>query len=170
MRFLPFIIFFLYIYLEISLFITVANTTGVFAALLLTIFTSLLGLSLIKSKGLKNSVLRQNRENNLQSLNIVRSTSNMVAGIFLLIPGFLTDIIGLLLLLPPIQILLIGSILPKMMGSKINFTTFFNNRSHPQNSYDNSSQNNIHNIKINRNRINNDDIIEGEFTRKEDGE
>ncbi|MBL3396157.1 membrane protein FxsA, partial [Klebsiella pneumoniae] len=46
-RWIPFIAFFLYVYIEISIFIQVAHVLGVFMTLILVIFSSVVGLSLI---------------------------------------------------------------------------------------------------------------------------
>ncbi|MGU0078959.1 hypothetical protein ACVXJO_28155, partial [Klebsiella pneumoniae] len=45
MRWIPFIAFFLYVYIEISIFIQVAHVLGVFMTLILVIFSSLVMLA-----------------------------------------------------------------------------------------------------------------------------
>ncbi len=55
MRWLPFIAIFLYVYIEISIFIQVAHVLGVLLTLiLLVIFTSVIGMSLVRNQGFKN--------------------------------------------------------------------------------------------------------------------
>ncbi|VEA84140.1 protein FxsA (suppressor of F exclusion of phage T7) [Escherichia coli] len=54
MRWLPFIAIFLYVYIEISIFIQVAHVLGVLLTLVLVIFTSVIGMSLVRNQGFKN--------------------------------------------------------------------------------------------------------------------
>ena len=57
MRWIPFIAFFLYVYIEISIFIQVAHVLGVLLTLILVIFTSVIGMSLVRNQGFKNFLL-----------------------------------------------------------------------------------------------------------------
>jgi UPF0716 protein FxsA len=50
-RWIPFIAFFLYVYIEISIFIQVAHVLGVLLTLILVIFTSVIGMSLVRNQG-----------------------------------------------------------------------------------------------------------------------
>ena len=59
MRWLPFIAIFLYVYIEISIFIQVAHVLGVLLTLVLVIFTSVIGMSLVRNQGFKKFVLMQ---------------------------------------------------------------------------------------------------------------
>lgn len=139
------LIFFVYVYIEISIFVAIANTIGVFLALICVITTSIIGLSIIKSQGLKNFTLLQKKmSNNENPTNeLIKNVSLLIAGFLFLIPGFLTDFLGIMLLLPFVQHYIIKKIIPK-----INIKTF-NNYSRKE-SYDESH------------------IIEGEFKRKND--
>lgn len=139
------LIFFVYVYIEISIFVAIANTIGVFLALICIITTSIIGLSIIKSQGLKNFTLLQKKmSNNENPTNeLIKNVSLLIAGFLFLIPGFLTDFLGIMLLLPFVQHYIIKKIIPK-----INIKTF-NNYSRKE-SYDESH------------------IIEGEFKRKND--
>ena len=105
MRWLPFTLMFLLAYIEISLFIQVADVFGVAITLLLVIVTSCVGLSLVRNQGVQTLTQMQQKiaagEN--PAAEMVKSVSLILAGILLLTPGFFTDGLGLLLLLPPIQ-------------------------------------------------------------------
>lgn len=105
MRWLPFLIMFVLVWIEISLFIQVAHVVGVLLTMLLVIFTSCIGISLVKNQGMKNFMLMQQKLNAGESpaAEMIKSVSLMLAGFLLLLPGFFTDFIGLLLLLPPVQ-------------------------------------------------------------------
>lgn len=145
MRYSPLILLFIYIYLEVSVFVMVADEIGVLLALIAIIATSLIGLSLVKSQGLKNFVAMQQKmaNNKNPTSELVKSVSLLLAGFFLLIPGFLTDILGAIFLLPPIQKLLTRFIVPKVAITG----RFYQSSSRPPE---------------------NSDIIEGDFKRKND--
>lgn len=121
MRWIPFVAFFLYVYIEISLFIQVAHVFGVFLTLILVILTSIIGISLVKNQGLKNFMLMQQKiaagESPAQEM--VKSVSLIIAGILLILPGFFTDFLGLLLLLPPIQKHLTLKLMPHLRFSSM---------------------------------------------------
>jgi len=104
-RWLPLIVIFALVWIEISLFIQVAHVLGVLLTMLLVIFTSCIGISLVKNQGMKNFMLMQQKLNAGESpaAEMIKSVSLVLAGFLLLLPGFFTDFIGLLLLLPPVQ-------------------------------------------------------------------
>ncbi|GFN46569.1 FxsA family protein [Candidatus Regiella insecticola] len=116
MRWLPFIVIFSLAYIEISLFIKVAAVLGVAITLLLIIFTSCVGISLVRNQGIKTLIQMRQRlatgESPAQEM--VKSVSLILAGFLLLIPGFFTDFLGLLLLLPLVQKLLIIKLMPHL--------------------------------------------------------
>jgi Protein affecting phage T7 exclusion by the F plasmid len=60
-RWIPFIAFFLYVYVEISIFIQVAHVLGVLLTLILVIFSSVVGMSLVRNQGFKNLMLMQQK-------------------------------------------------------------------------------------------------------------
>ena len=99
MRWIPFIAFFLYVYIEISIFIQVAHVLGVFMTLLLVIFSSVVGMSLVRNQGFKNFLLMQQKmaAGESPAAEMIKSVSLIIAGLLLLLPGFFTDFLGLLL-------------------------------------------------------------------------
>ncbi|MFH8133117.1 FxsA family protein [Pantoea osteomyelitidis] len=105
MRWLPLVIFFLLAWLEITIFIQVAHVLGVLLTMLLVIFTSCIGISLVRNQGVKNFMIMQEKlvRNESPAAEMIKSVSLILAGFLLLLPGFFTDFIGLLLLLPPVQ-------------------------------------------------------------------
>lgn len=116
MRWLPLLPFSLYVYIEISIFIQVAHVLGVLLTLVLVIFTSVIGMSLVRNQGFKNFVLMQQKmaagEN--PAAEMIKSVSLIIAGLLLLLPGFFTDFLGLLLLLPPVQKHLTVKLMPHL--------------------------------------------------------
>jgi UPF0716 protein FxsA len=144
MRFIGFTVFFIYVYCEIKFFVIIANSIGVFLALICILATSIIGFSLVKTQGLKNFSIMQQKIVRQQSLKneVIKSIALFFAGFFLLIPGFLTDILGAILLIPHVQEYLVKFIVRKMpMKSKVTSSTTINRP---------------------------DDIIEGNFVRKDD--
>ncbi|BAE73579.1 phage T7 F exclusion suppressor FxsA [Sodalis glossinidius str. 'morsitans'] len=114
MRWIPLIVIFIITYIEISLFIQVAHVLGVLATLLLVIATSFIGVSLVRAQGLR--ILGQMQvklaRGESPAGEMIKSVSLLLAGFLLLLPGFFTDFLGLLLLLPPTQNLLTLRLLP----------------------------------------------------------
>ncbi|WP_159567296.1 FxsA family protein [Budvicia diplopodorum] len=114
MRWLPIVILFLLAYIEITLFIQVSLIIGVGLTLVLVILTSCLGVSLVRNQGLKTFIQMQQKlasgEN--PAAEMVKSVSLLLSGFLLLIPGFFTDFLGLLLLLPPVQKLITLRMMP----------------------------------------------------------
>lgn len=121
MRWIPFIAFFLYVYIEISIFIRVAHVLGVLLTLILVIFTSVIGMSLVRNQGFKNFLLMQQKmaAGESPAAEMIKSVSLIIAGLLLILPGFFTDFLGLLLLLPPVQKHLTMKLLPHLRFSRM---------------------------------------------------
>lgn len=88
------------VFLEIALFILIGQAIGVFNTLLLIILSSILGIYVAKKKGVKSF---QDVKNSLQSgappgVAMIDTMMIFLGGILLVTPGFLTDLIGLLML------------------------------------------------------------------------
>ncbi len=88
-----------------TLFIEVAHALGVIMTLILVIITSCVGISMIRNEGMKNFLIMQQKlaKGENPAAEMVKSVSLIIAGFLLLLPGFFTDFLGLLLLLPVIQ-------------------------------------------------------------------
>lgn len=116
MRWLPLLLIFLLTYVEISLFIKVSAVLGVLMTLLLVLFTSCVGVSLVRNQGIKTFMQIQQKlaMGESPAAEMVKSVSLLLAGFLLLLPGFFTDFLGLLLLLPPIQTSLTLKLLPHL--------------------------------------------------------
>jgi len=120
-RWIPLLAVFLYVYIEISIFIQVAHVLGVLVTLLLVIFTSFIGMSLVRNQGFKNFLLMQQKmaAGESPAAEMVKSVSLILAGLLLVLPGFFTDLLGLLLLLPPVQKHLTLKLLPHLRFSRM---------------------------------------------------
>lgn len=126
MKFVSLILLFLYIYLEISVFVIVANTIGVLFALLILVATSILGIFIVKSQGVRHIVQMQRKlqmgEN--PSREISKSVLLFFGGFLLLIPGFITDVVGAFLLIPPVQRLVVKYFFPRLaVKSRYSYST-----------------------------------------------
>ena len=111
MRYLFFIIIFLP-FVEIYTLIVVGNYIGAFNAILLIILTAIIGLYLLRNQGIRSLInLRSNPKGfNPTADNILKTLFTPIGGFLMLIPGFITDFLGLLILLPLTRIFLIGLI------------------------------------------------------------
>jgi UPF0716 protein FxsA len=91
--------------LEIVVFIIVGGAIGVLKTVLLILAAVVLGAVLIRSSGL--SLLSRLRADmsggRAPEKALVSSAMTAIAGVLLIVPGFISDVVGLLLLLPPLQ-------------------------------------------------------------------
>ena len=92
-------------FVELYVIIQVSHVFGVVSTLLILLLVSIAGAWLVKREGL--GVLRrvQMRVNNgeVPGREITDGLLILLAGALLLTPGFITDAIGVLLLLPPVR-------------------------------------------------------------------
>ncbi|ACS87167.1 FxsA family protein [Musicola paradisiaca] len=116
MRWIPFLLIFLLVYVEISIFIRVSEVLGVAPTLLLVVLTSCVGVSMVRNQGMKTLIQMQQRLQTGESpaAEMVKSVSLVLSGFLLVLPGFFTDFLGLLLLLPPVQKHLTMKLMPHL--------------------------------------------------------
>src|SRR6185437_4737138 len=93
-------------FMELVAFIAVAQAIGFLRALVLMIATSVAGAMVLRYAG-GNHIARIRVAMGAGSFTTLQadgpSTLTLLAGILLLIPGFITDVLGLLLLLAPLR-------------------------------------------------------------------
>lgn len=91
--------------IELTVLIQVGGQIGAINTIVLTILTAIVGISLVRSQGL--GVLQRAQINMAEGKGaapeMVEGAMLVFAGLCLLIPGFLTDAVGALLLLPPLR-------------------------------------------------------------------
>lgn len=96
---------------ELYVLLVVGSTIGVFETIGLLILVSVVGAWLVKREGL--GVLRRAeariRQGSVPGRELVDGVLILFAGALLLTPGFLTDVVGVLLLLPPVRLALRGA-------------------------------------------------------------
>jgi UPF0716 protein FxsA len=94
--------------LELYVIVQVGQQMGLIPTIALLIIVSAVGTSLVKREGLKifkdfTEAIRQGVEPSVQ---IVHGVCILVAGVLLLAPGFVSDIVAIALLLPPTRSLI----------------------------------------------------------------
>lgn len=93
---------------EIGVLMFSGKTIGVIPTVLLIILTGIIGSYLAKTQGLATwrKVQEQLQYGKVPGNEIMDGACILIGGIMLLSPGFLTDIVGLLFLLPTTRILM----------------------------------------------------------------
>ena len=91
--------------LEIWLFIMLGGFIGVYSTLFIILLTAILGTFLVKTQGINvlKEILSKFNELKNPTESIVHGAMILFAGALLLTPGFFTDTIGFLLLLPKVR-------------------------------------------------------------------
>jgi len=106
--------------IEISLFVEIGARVGVLVTIALVILTAAAGMLLIRAQGLV--ILRKAQANLRQGVAPVAEVFHggclLIAGTLLLVPGFLTDAMGLLLLLSPVRDFAFSLVLKKIRPSR----------------------------------------------------
>ena len=87
---------------EIYLFIKIGSQIGAFNTILLILITAVIGLYYAKYEGLNTlrSAVKQLIKNEVPVYEIVSGAALAVAALLMILPGFLTDVIGLLIIFP----------------------------------------------------------------------
>ena len=102
MFFYLFIIFIILPIIEISIFIQIGSFLGTFNTVLLIFLTAALGIYFVRQQGLsvfqKITYELQNQQIPMQGM--FDGLVILIAGILLITPGFLTDVLGFLCLMP----------------------------------------------------------------------
>jgi len=91
--------------IEIALFITVGNAIGLWATLALVILAGVAGTLALRWQGLStlNRLRTSMNGGQLPAQSVADAMMIGVAGVLLVIPGFFSDVVALLLLLPPVR-------------------------------------------------------------------
>ncbi|MDC3152120.1 FxsA family protein [Pelagibacteraceae bacterium] len=101
--------------IEILLFIKVGENIGAINTILLIIFTAVIGVYFARIQGIMTlkSGFTNLYHNKMPIYEIFSGASIALAAIFLIIPGFFTDAIGFLLLIPLTRRLMLAPIMKK---------------------------------------------------------
>ena len=105
---------------EIYLLIQVGQVIGALWTVFLVVLTAVIGVWLLKIQGMSMLQRAQDKMHTGQmpAEEMLEGIGLVLAGAFLLTPGFFTDSLGFLLLFPPARIWLVHKLVVKMMASK----------------------------------------------------
>jgi UPF0716 protein FxsA len=106
---------------EITLFVLVGGQIGVLPTIGLVILTAAAGSILLRWQGM-NALARIQKEiaaNRVPGKELVQGVMILLAGLLLMTPGFLTDVLGLLLFIPPVR-----DAVWRFLSSRVNVQTF----------------------------------------------
>ncbi|WP_299477362.1 FxsA family protein [uncultured Roseibium sp.] len=101
--------------IEIAVFIWVGDMIGILPTILLTVITAMAGTIMLRQQGL-SLLMRMQSEldaGRAPGNEVMQGAMIVLASIFLLIPGFVTDAIGLLLFIPPVRAALANFIIAR---------------------------------------------------------
>lgn len=136
--------------LEIFVLVKVGSFLGAFATVCLVVITALIGSALVRSQGLQLLQEWQRRlaQGEMPGEQLIEGVMLLMTGVLLVTPGFVTDFAGLLLLQPAIR-----KRIAIMVMANITF---------PRNGTMNSTGSQW------KQKSCEEDVIEGEFERKDD--
>jgi UPF0716 protein FxsA len=91
--------------IEIYLFIEIGSVIGALQTILLIVVTAVIGVALLRRQGLTTmrKVQTQMQQGELPAVGMLEGMMLFFAGALLLTPGFFTDTIGFILLIPPLR-------------------------------------------------------------------
>jgi UPF0716 protein FxsA len=105
---LLFVVFLIVPIIEIALFIQLGSLIGLWPTLLGVVVTALIGSAIIRMQGISliAEIRRLTAMGQLPARQIVDGVMLAVSGALLLTPGYFTDTVGFLLLVPPVRTVL----------------------------------------------------------------
>jgi UPF0716 protein FxsA len=104
---------------EIFLLIQVGGIIGAPWTILLVVLTAVIGVRLLKIQGVSTLARAQNKmqTGQMPAQEMLEGMGLVVAGAFLLTPGFFTDTVGFVLLFPPTRAWLVRKVSTSVMSS-----------------------------------------------------
>ena len=90
---------------EVWLVIEVGGRLGVIGTVAALVAVSIIGTALVRAEGLRvmRAFLESSGRGAMPTREIVHGAFLVASGVLLLVPGFVSDILGILLLLPPVR-------------------------------------------------------------------
>ena len=112
---------------ELAVIIQVGQALGVLQTLLLMVVVSVVGAWLVKREGIGvwRKAQRQLELGSVPGRELIDGALIMLAGALLLTPGFVSDCVGILLLLPPVRAVLRGLVIRRLRRRVVAQQTFF---------------------------------------------
>ncbi|ART83064.1 FxsA protein [Oceanisphaera profunda] len=165
--------------LEIFVFIEVGSAIGAMSTIVLILLSAIVGLSLVRIQGFQ-TLMEAQRKVSLgepPAREMLGGIMLALSGILLVLPGFVSDMLGLLLLLPPVREALVARLLSKVkMQTRQQGHTFSGEFHHTDGSdqqarldeFLKSHQNNPQQDGAQSNKQDSGTTFEGDFERKDD--
>ncbi len=90
---------------ELYFLIEIGSRIGALPTVFLTVFTAVLGGLLVRAQGFSTAMRVQKvlAKGELPAIEMMEGVALLVAGVVLLLPGFFTDAVGFLLLIPALR-------------------------------------------------------------------
>ena len=106
--------------IEIYLFIKIGSQIGAFSTISLIFITAFLGIIYARYEGFNTlkSGMSQIVKNEMPIYEIISGAALAFAAFLLILPGFATDILGILIIFPPTRKLLLKKVSTKYSGNK----------------------------------------------------
>lgn len=105
---------------ELWLLVKVGGQIGALSTVAATVLTAVIGLALVKRQGINTLARAQakQRQGDSPANEMLEGVALLIAGLCLLVPGFMTDAIGFILLLPGLRAVWAKQLLAHLQRSK----------------------------------------------------
>ena len=112
--------------IEIYLFIKIGSQIGAFSTIFLIFFTAIVGVYYAKYEGINTlrSGMMQIIKNQIPAHELISGAAIAFAAVLLIIPGFATDLIGFLLIIPISRRLILGKFKKKFENKEVKKSDF----------------------------------------------
>ena len=122
------IFFGIYGWIEFEAFIAIGNAVGGLASFLGIFVTAFIGVTLLKRQGTRIMKQWQSSisEGEMNTSTLASGASLVLGAVLMLLPGYVTDFIGLLCFIPILRVLIGQSILSRLGGSIYSSNLFTN--------------------------------------------
>ena len=111
---------------EIYLFIKIGSQIGAFTTIFLVFFTAVMGVYYARYEGINTlrSGMTQIIKNQIPAHELISGAAIAFAAVLLIIPGFATDLIGFLLIIPITRRLILGRLKKKFENKETKKSNF----------------------------------------------
>ena len=112
--------------IEIYLFIKIGSQIGAFTTIFLVFFTAVVGVYYARYEGINTlrSGMTQIIKNQIPAHELISGAAIAIAAVLLIIPGFATDLIGFLLIIPITRRLILGRLNKKFENKETKKSNF----------------------------------------------
>jgi UPF0716 protein FxsA len=154
--------------IELYFIIVVGEMIGAFWTVMLVIITAVVGVNLLRVQGMStlSRAQRNMAQGQIPAMEMMEGVALAVAGVLLITPGFITDTLGFLLLLPPTRQAMIRFMMSRAVvhgGFNSASTTFYQHGGHHRGPADFQGKTKPYSDSSNAKGR----TIEGEYTRED---